>query len=114
MENSKETENKIAQLQMLEQNIQNFLVQKQTFQAQLIEVDNALEELEKTKGNSYKIVGAVMIAAEKEDLKKDLNEKREIVNLRINSIEKQENQLKDKALKLQSEVLNKIKEKDDS
>ena len=112
MENSKETENKISQLQMLEQNVQNILIQKQTFQSQMIEIDNALEELEKTKGNSYKIVGAVMISASKDDLKKDLDSKKEIVNLRINSIEKQENQLKDRASKLQSEVLEEIKEKD--
>ena len=109
MESNKETENNIAQLQMLEQNIQNFLVQKQTFQTQLIEVDNALEELEKTKGKTYKIVGNIMISAEKEDLKKDLDSKKEILNLRIKNIEKQENQLKDKATILQSEVLNQIK-----
>ena len=42
-------ENKIAQLQMIEQNIQNVLMQKQTFQSQLIEVENALEEIEKSK-----------------------------------------------------------------
>ena len=113
MEVNKETENKIAQLQMLEQNIQNFLVQKQTFQTQLIEVDNALEELDKSKDKSYKIIGAIMVAADKEDLKKELNSKKEILYLRIKSIEKQENQLKEKASSLQSEVLNQIKNKDE-
>lgn len=112
MEANKETEAKITQLQILEQNIQNFLMQKQTFQSQLIEVDNALEELDKTQGKTYKIVGAIMISAKKEDLKKDLQGKKEALDLRIKSIEKQENQLKDKAAKLQSEVLNKINSKE--
>ncbi len=107
---NKETEGKIAQLQMLEQNIQNFLLQKQTFQSQLIEVDSALEEIEKTQGKSYKIVGAIMIAANKEDLKKDLSSKKEVIDLRVKAIEKQENQLKEKASKLQQEVLSQIKE----
>jgi len=45
MDVSKETEKDIAQLQLIEQNLQNFLVQKQTFQTQLLEIDNALKEL---------------------------------------------------------------------
>ena len=108
----KETQNKIAQLQMLEQNIQNFSMQKQTMQTQLIEVDNALEELEKSKGNVYKIIGTVMIASEKENLKKDLDSKKEIILIKTKSIEKQENQLREKAAKLQEEVLKEIKVKE--
>ncbi len=107
-----ETENKIAQLQMLEQNIQNLLMQKQSFQGQLIEINNALEELDKSTGNVYKIIGAVMVASNKEILHNDLNSKKEVAELRIKSIEKQENQLKEKASKLQGEVLSQIKEKD--
>ena len=94
MAENKEQENKIAKLQTLEQNIQNYSLQKQNFQSQLIEVDNALYELKKSKGQAYKIVGAVMIASEKEDLTKDLESKKEIINLRIKTLEKQENQLK--------------------
>ncbi len=112
MTGQKNTEDKIAQLQMLEQNIQNFLLQKQTFQSQLLEVDNALEELEKTKGQAYKIVGAIMISSEKEDLKKELDGKKEILDLRIKTIEKQENNLRDRASKIQSEVLEDIKTKE--
>ena|SRR3989344_5538820 len=106
------TENKIAQLQMLEQNIQNFLMQKQTFQSQMIEVDNALDELEKSKGKAYKIIGAIMISSDKEQLKKELHGKKEVIDLRIKTIEKQENQLKEKAAKLQTEVLAQIKTKE--
>ena len=105
---SKETENKIAQLQMLEQNIQNFILQKQTFQSQLMEVDNALEELEKSNGQTYKIVGGIMVASNKEELKSGLKNKKEVLDLRIQTIEKQENQLKDKASKMQSEVLSQL------
>jgi len=77
----------------------------------LVEIDNALEELEKSKGNTYKIIGSIMVASEKESLKKDINSKKEILDLRIKSIEKQENQLREKASNLQSEVLQKIKDK---
>ena len=96
---------------MIEQNIQNLLMQKQTFQSQLMEINNALEELEKCKGRTYKIVGAVMIDSDKEGLKKDLSSKKEVVELRIKNLEKQENQFKEKASKMQEEVLSQIKDK---
>jgi len=108
MEVNKETESKIAQLQMLEQNIQNFLMQKQTFQTQLIEVDNALEELDKTTGNTYKIVGGIMIATDKETLNMELQGRKEVLGLRIKNIEKQETKIKERAQEIQKEVMNKL------
>lgn len=109
MKLSKETQQKIAQLQLLEQNLQNTLIQKQTFQSQLLELENALEELNKTKEtSSYKIIGTIMISSKKEDLKKDLNSKKEILQLRIKNLEKQQEQIKEKATGLQQEVMKDI------
>jgi len=105
----KETQNKIVELQVFEQTIQNILIQKQTLQAQLLEVNNALKELEKTKDTPYKIIGTLMVASNKKELEKDLNEKKEILNLKIKNLEKQETQLKKKAEELQQEILKKIK-----
>ena len=107
---SKETEQKIAQLQLMEQNLQSFLMQRQQFQSQLIEVESALKEIETAK-ETYKIIGNIMVNTSKEDLKKDLEEKKGILELRIKPLEKQETQIKEKASKTQAEVLEKIKEK---
>ena len=74
----------------MEQNLQNFIMQKQKFQTQLFEIENALKELKNTKDKTYKIVGTVMIASKKEELIKELKEKKSIVELRIKTIEKQE------------------------
>ena len=104
----KETEQKISQLQLSEQSMQNLLIQKQQFQMQLAEIDSASKELETTE-QSYKIVGNIMALAKKEDLKKDLNEKKDIIQLRIKNIEKQEEQIKEKSSKLQEEILQKMK-----
>ena len=100
---SKDTEQKIAQLQMYEQSLQSILMQKQQFQSQSLEIESALKELESTK-EAYKIVGNIMVASKKEDLKKDLESKKETSNLRIKTIEKQENQIREKAKKLQEEI----------
>jgi len=104
---SKETEQEIAQLQLYEQSLQNILMQKQQFQSQLVEIESALKELETTK-EAYKIVGNIMVAAKKEDLKKDLESKKEAMSLRIKTLEKQENQIREKAKKIQEEVSKKI------
>ena len=105
------TQKKIAQLQLLEQNIQNILMQKQSYQQQVVELDNALEEVSNANGGVYKVVGNIMVNSYKESVKKDLVSKKEIVSIRIKSVEKQENQLKDKASALQTEVLESMKEK---
>jgi len=108
---SKETEQKIGQLQLMEQNLQNFIIQKQTFQTQLFEIDNALKELETSKDKTYKIVGTVMIASKKEDLIKELKEKKSVIELRIKTLEKQEKAIKEKAANMQTEIMSQLKKK---
>ena len=68
-----ETQQKISQLQLFEQSMQNVLIQKQQFQAQLVELESALKEVETAK-ETYKIVGNIMVDSKKEDLKKLLLE----------------------------------------
>jgi prefoldin beta subunit len=108
MEVSKETQEKISKLQLIEQNIQSLLVQKQQFQSQLFEVESALKEIEKTN-DAFKIIGNIMIKTDKNQLKNELAQKKELVDLRLGNIHKQEKQLKDKADSLQKEVMSTIK-----
>ena len=111
MEVSKETEQKISQLQMFEQSMQSFLGQKQQFQVQLVEIESALGELDNTD-KAYKIIGNIMVESDKTELKADLLSKKEMLELRIKTMEKQENQVREKASNLQSEILKKIKKED--
>ncbi|MBT3406293.1 prefoldin subunit beta [Candidatus Woesearchaeota archaeon] len=108
MSENKEAQEKIQQLQLIEQNLQNFLVQKQSFQSQMLEVDSALNEIEKTD-EAYKIVGNIMVASKKDELKKDLEAKKESTELRIKTIETQEEKLREKAEAMQKEVLESMK-----
>ena len=108
MDIPKETQESIGKLQMIEQNVQTLMMQKQQFQAQQFEIDSALKEIEKTD-ESYKIVGNVMIKADKAGLKEELSKKKEIIDLRLKNIDKQEEQLKKKAETLQKEVMSKMK-----
>ncbi len=108
MKVSKETETKIVELQTMEQNLQNFAMQKQRFQVSLTETENAIEELNKTKEDSYRIIGSIMVKTNKEELLKNLKEKKDIIDLRIKNIEKQEVKIREKAQELQKEVMQKI------
>lgn len=106
---SKEIEKNIEQLQLYEQNLQNLLAQRQQFQVQLIETESALKELE-TTDTAYKLVGNIMVSSKKGDLKKELSSRKEAMEIRIKTLEKQESQIKDRASKLREEVMEKMKE----
>lgn len=107
----KETQEKINQIQMIQQNMQNLSVQRQQFQIQETEIESALSELEKTD-SSYKIIGNIMVKTDKENLKKDLQEKHEMLKIRISTLEKQEDKMREKAESLQQEVLKEIEKND--
>lgn len=104
----KNVEAKITELQTIEQSLQRFLAQKQQFQSQLVEIESALKELPEN-GESYKIIGNLMVAVESEKLKKDLESKKELLELKLKSVEKQEQKLREDADHLQKEVLESMK-----
>jgi len=107
----KNTEEKMQQLQMIEQNMQQTLSQKQQFQMQLMEIDSALKEIKDTE-KAYKIVGNLMVSSSKEDLEKDLTSKKEMTEIRVKTFEKQENSLKEKAEGLRKEVMTEMEKKE--
>jgi len=106
---SQESEEKIAQLQFLEQNLQGLLSQKQMFQSQLMETDNAIGELGSSKGDAYKFIGSILVLSDKTELQKELKERKEIIDLRLKAIEKQEGSLRKKAEALQKEIMEILK-----
>lgn len=108
MKLNKETQEKLQELQILEQTFQSLLMQKQAFQLELNETENAFSEVSKTKDEVYRIVGQVMLKTDKNEIEKEMKEKKDILLLRIKSIEKQENVLKDKLEKLREQVTKEV------
>ncbi len=104
-----ETARQIQELQFLEQNLQNFLLQKQAFVMEKNETENALEELKKTEDDVYKIAGQIMLKAKKSAIEKELKHKKDTIDLRIKAIEKQEESLKEQLTKKRDEVLKKLR-----
>jgi prefoldin beta subunit len=106
---NKDLQEKIQQLQILEQSLQQILMQKQAFQFELNETESALIEVKKTKDDVFKMIGQVMLKAKKEDVEKELTQRKDILSLRVKSIEKQENSIKEDSEKLRAEVMKDIK-----
>lgn len=104
-----QTQQKIQELQMLEQGIQGLLSQKQPIQGELAEVENSLNEITKTKSDVYKVVGQIMIKSTPDELKKELDEKKQAISLRLNTLEDQEKELTSKIEKLRNEITKEIK-----
>ncbi|MEM3113450.1 MAG: prefoldin subunit beta [Candidatus Pacearchaeota archaeon] len=103
-----DTNRKIQDLQILEQNFQNILMQKQTFQIESSENATALEELENTKKEVFRVLGQIMLKADKDELKKELEEKKELLNMRIKALEKQELSVREQIERLRGEIVNKL------
>ncbi len=109
MELDKQTQEKIQELQGYEQNIHGLLMQKQAFQMELTETDNALSEITKSTDDIFKLVGNIMIKTAKKPIEDDLKKKKDLLSLRLKSIETQESDLTKQAEELKKEVMKKIK-----
>jgi prefoldin beta subunit len=96
----------LSRLQQLQQNLQAIMMQKQQVEIEIVETDRALEELKKigTEDIVYKSAGPLLIKSKKEDLLKELGEKKELSNTRVMVLTKQETRVKDNL----KEVENKI------
>lgn len=101
---------KINQLQLLQQNLQNIAAQKQQYENQLIELDSALTELSTTE-KAYKIVGKLMIASSSQKLIKELQEKKEVAELRLHNFTKQEEHFKKSVEEAQQHVVAEMDKK---
>ena len=99
---------KVNQLQLLQQNLQNIVAQKQQIEEQLSELNSASTEL-KTTEKAYKIIGKIMIAASPLEMAKELDERKEFAQVRLKNFTKQEEQLKQDMEKMQKEVMEEIK-----
>lgn len=95
---------KLQELQLIEQHLQSFMAQKQSCQVESNEAENALHEIKKSGSEIYKIIGNIMLKSNPDEIKKELEEKKKLLNLRISSIEKQENLLEEKSDELKNEL----------
>lgn len=105
VELTQEQKTMVAQFQLYQQQMQNVLLQKESMRIQEMEIDRALEELKATKQTSaYKITGNIMVSKPVDELRKELEEAKEEVGVRLKSLEATETKFNDKLKELQEKL----------
>lgn len=104
---SPQLQNKIAQYQQLQQQIQVVSSQKFQLEAQLRDTERALTELKNSPSDItiFKNVGNLLVEArDKDKVNEELGEKKETIDIRIKALDRQEKQLVEKYQSLQQEL----------
>jgi prefoldin beta subunit len=105
-------QNQIAQYQQIQQQLQMIMAQRNQYSLQLEEVERALDELGKAKPETpiFRNVGSLLIKVDKlDDLKKELDEMKDTLGIKVKSMERQENQLKERFNSLRTELQSALK-----
>ncbi len=96
----------LVRFEQLQQNLQAIVLQKQQVDLESSEVDRALTELRKAADTDavYKSAGNILVRAKKEDLLKDLEERKELANTRSTVLAKQEGRVRENIKDLQTKI----------
>ena len=96
----------VEQFQLYQQQYQAIALQKEQIRLQQLEIEKALEELEvsKSKDKAYKITGPIMIKKDIDDLKKELEEKKEDMDLRLKTLTKAEERITTKLKEMEDDI----------
>jgi len=102
---SEQVQQLIMQAQAYQQQLQVVATQKEALNLQMIEMGKALEELSRpSKEDVYKIIGPVLVKVKRAEAKRDLESKRELITLRMKTLEKSEGKLKEKLDELREKL----------
>src|SRR3989338_2080320 len=99
-----ELENLIGHLQMQNQQLQGVLMQKQSLSMQSREIEKAIEHLENATDDVYRTVGPILVKIPGADVKKQLEDDKEEVDLKLKTIEVQEKKLLDRLKENQEKI----------
>jgi prefoldin beta subunit len=101
-----QVQQRLLRLQQLQQTLQGVLTQKQQLELELNEVEQALGELETLTDASviYKSIGSLLVKSKRANVTTELNERKELLNMRINVLGKQEERLRTQVKDLQDKL----------
>ena len=101
----------LAQYQQAQQQAQALGLQRQQLELALRETERALEELEKVEEDAtvYKSVGGILIKANRDQLKQELTERKETLDLRIKTVERQEGRIIERLKEMREKLQEALK-----
>lgn len=98
-----QVQERLQRLQQLQNTMQQLMAQRQRIEMEVAESDKALEVLKEVSGDQkvYKSVGAVLVEKERDKVVKELEERKEFLDMRAKVLQKQEEKTKEKLTGLQ-------------
>jgi len=101
-----EAQEKVEKLQRVQQQAQQVAIQKQQAEQQLAEAENALDALGDVDEDAavYHRVGELMIQTEYAEAEEDLDERIDSLEIRVQTLDKQEGRVRDQFESLQEEL----------
>lgn len=101
-----QVQQRLLRLQQLQQTLQAVLTQKQQLELELNEVEQALSELEKLtdKAVIYKSIGSLLVKSKRNKVTTELNERKDLINMRVGVLGKQEERLRTQVKDLQTKL----------
>ncbi len=101
-----EVQQQIVKLQQLQAQLNQILMEKSVLQQELREIERALSVLKDLPPDVeiYRATGHLLIKVKKEDAEKELNERKELIELRMKTLDKQESLIRQQLAEVQSKV----------
>jgi len=101
----------LAQFQQVQQQALALSTQKQQLELALHETERAIEEIEKLPegATTYKSVGGILIKAERAKLREELTERKETLDLRVKTIERQESRVAERLREMREKLEEALK-----
>lgn len=97
---------KLTRLQQLQNTMQQLMLQKQRLDLELSESERALKTLEDVSSDAkvYKSAGAILVEKKKDDIVKELQERKEFLEMRSKVLAKQEGNTRERLTSLQESL----------
>jgi len=101
-----QVQNMLAQLQQLQQQLQMVVTQKAHLENSLKETESAIQEIEKISDDTpiFKAVGTILVKTNKNEVLKELKEKKDTFEVRIKALERQEERLRERIQEMQKKI----------
>jgi prefoldin beta subunit len=97
----------VSRLQQIQQNLQAIMMKKQQIEQETAETDRVIEEIKKMDEDNeiYKRYNTLLIKSRREDILKDLNEKKDTLKIRMEVVEKQEKRVSDNLKEVENKII---------
>jgi|SRR3954463_11879578 prefoldin beta subunit len=97
----------VSRLQQIQQNLQAIMMKKHQIEQETSEIERVIEEIKKMDEDNkvYKNYNTLWIKSNRENILRELKEKRDTLNIRMEVVEKQEKRVSDNLKEVENKII---------